>query len=246
MNTDNMAISGETIDYGPCAFMDIYDPAMVFSSIDRQGRYAFGNQPAIAQWNLARLAETLLPLLDNGLDRAVSLAEGMIESFSGRFNGYWLSGMRKKLGLHTQEEADDALIGDLLKYMHQAEADYTLTFRLLCGAADEKANNAPLKEVFAGRPDFDGWMPRWHARLVRQAPSSSQCADLMRSVNPACIPRNHRVEQAIEAAVERNDFSVTERLMQALSRPYEEQEEYAEYALAPLLSERVQETFCGT
>jgi uncharacterized protein YdiU (UPF0061 family) len=244
MNTDNMALSGETIDYGPCAFMDHYDPMMVFSSIDRHGRYAFGNQPAIAQWNLVRFAETLLPLLDADQDKAVAIAEPLLNAFIARFQSHWLRGMRQKIGLYTEEEPDLLLVSDLLGLMHENAADYTNTFRVLCDAVagDTKA----LAQLLAGEEGFDIWTKQWHARLGRESLSASECAARMRAVNPAYIPRNHRIEQAIAAVVERNDFSIMKQMMEVLSKPFEEQDGFAEYALPPVPTERVYQTFCGT
>lgn len=246
MNTDNMAVSGETIDYGPCAFMDDYNPKMVFSSIDHRGRYAYGNQPSIAQWNLARLAETLLPLLDSEIPKAVEIAERIVAAFPDRFQKHWLAGMRRKLGLFTEEADDMSLMEALLGLMHQAEADFTLTFRSLCHAADEPADDKPLLPLFAEQQTLREWLERWRKRLGRQSHSAKEHAHMMRRANPAYIPRNHRIEQAIEAATQREDFSLMERLRNVLAHPYEEQEDSAGYELAPLPSERVTRTFCGT
>ncbi len=246
MNTDNTALSGETIDYGPCAFIDHYDPRMVFSSIDLQGRYAFGNQPPIAQWNLARLAETLLPLLDCDINKAAGMAEEVISTFPERFRQYWLTGMRKKLGFFTEEETDALLIEQLLSLMHRSGADYTLAFRRLCDAADEKADDAALRQLFTEQQDFSEWMKHWRRRLGHQTQSATERSQAMRRVNPAYIPRNHHIERAIEAAVHHDDFSPIERLLQVLAHPYREQAAFAEYAAPPLPTERVQQTFCGT
>ncbi|HEU5048484.1 MAG TPA: YdiU family protein [Rickettsiales bacterium] len=245
MNTDNMAVSGETIDYGPCAFMDYYDPMMVFSSIDRGGRYAFSNQPLIAQWNLARLAESLLPLFNAEIPKAVKIAEERLAAFPIIFRQYWLKEMRDKLGLFTQEEEDIALIEDLLQLMHKAEADYTVTFRLLSNAAAE-SDDKPLLQLFEEAQGITQWLQRWRTRLMRQPQSTMERAEKMRQANPVYIPRNHRIEQAIQAAVQLDDFSWMQRLQQVLAQPYQEKEEYAQYALPPLPSERITKTFCGT
>ncbi|MGA7827400.1 MAG: YdiU family protein [Geobacteraceae bacterium] len=239
MNTDNMALSGETIDYGPCAFMDTYDPATVFSSIDLNGRYAYGNQPNIVQWNLARFAETLLPLLDANQEKAIQLANEALATFPETFRRYRLSGMQGKLGLFTAEEADMELIQELLTCMQQNHADYTNTFRDLAA------------ETFAETPLFRDetflkWHRHWQERLTRQPQSAEECKTLMRAHNPAVIPRNHRVEEALEAAVERRDFTVMTRLLHALSRPYDERPEYDEYRLPPEPSDQCYQTFCGT
>ena len=239
MNTDNMAISGETIDYGPCAFMDAYDPATVFSSIDRHGRYAYGNQTHIAQWNLARFAETLLPLLHPEQAKAVDLAEKAIEAFPDMCKRHWLSGMRKKLGLFTEEAKDVALIEVLLIWMQKHQADYTNTFRTLA------SETPPQEEMFEDKAFLD-WHARWHARLARQSKPKKSSFCLMRANNPAIIPRNHRVEEALEAATERGGYSVMQRLVAALTNPYDDVPEHADYRTPTAPCERVYQTFCGT
>jgi serine/tyrosine/threonine adenylyltransferase len=262
MNTDNMTVSGETIDFGPCAFMDSFDPAMVFSSIDEHGRYAYSNQPHAAAWNLARFAETLLPLIDSNMTRAVELASEAISTFAGRFADCWLGGMRRKLGLTTQEEGDRALIDDLLGAMHRNEADFTLTFRGLCDAAEHHAATehraaakpraeplpagVPAGAQFGDSKDYDDWVQRWRLRLSREATLPIARAESMRRVNPAYIPRNHRIEQMIVAAVEHGDLTLFEQLSAVLSQPYQEQAAFSAYANAPKSSERVLQTFCGT
>jgi uncharacterized protein YdiU (UPF0061 family) len=239
MNTDNMALSGETIDYGPCAFMDAYDPATVFSSIDLNGRYAYGNQPNIVQWNLARFAETLLPLLDEDQEKAIQLANETLATFPETFRRYRLAGMRAKLGIFTEEDTDMELIQELLSCMQQNRADYTNTFRDL---AAEKPAETPL---FADQVFLD-WYRRWQERLARQPQSLEESRLIMRSHNPAVIPRNHRVEEALEAAVERRDFSVMTKLLEVLFQPYEERAEFGEYRLPPEPSDTCYQTFCGT
>jgi uncharacterized protein YdiU (UPF0061 family) len=213
MNTDNMAISGETIDYGPCAFMDTYDPATVFSSIDREGRYAYGNQPYIAGWNLARLAEALLPLLADNEDEAVKLAQEVISEFEGLYQNHWLAGMRAKLGIFNEEKQDESLIEDLLVMMKKYRADYTNTFRDL---TIEKPEDTVLYCI----PGFSKWYETWQERLARQEESKAVSIELMRNSNPAVIPRNHRVEEALEAAVNEGVFSVMGGLLKVLSRPF--------------------------
>ncbi len=232
MNTDNMALSGETIDYGPCAFLDAYDTHTVFSSIDHQGRYAFGNQPQIAQWNLARLAETLLPLLDNDPDVALSLAKDAIEEFPSRFRTHWLAGMRAKLGLFDEQDDDEKLIGDLLSLMQEHEADFTNTFRALDPAAC-------LEERFSG------WHERWKVRLAQQSQSTAEAMKRIRASSPAVIPRNHKVEEALEAAVNRGDFGPIKTLLQILSDPYADNPEAEAYRVPSPLGKGYQ-TFCGT
>ncbi|MRR07382.1 MAG: YdiU family protein [Deltaproteobacteria bacterium] len=239
MNTDNMALSGETIDFGPCAFMDVYDPATVFSSIDQAGRYAYGNQPQIVQWNLARFAETLLPLLHEDQEKAIQLAEDAITSFPEVFRRYRFSGMRAKLGLFTEESDDNALMEDLLTYMQQSRADYTNTFRDL--AAETPTDASPFRDAA-----FMEWYQRWQDRLARQPQSAEASRTLMRAHNPAVIPRNHRVEEALKAAIDQGDFTVLAKLLDVLSRPYDDLPEYGSYRLPPEPAERCYQTFCGT
>jgi len=239
MNTDNMSLCGETIDYGPCAFMDSYDPATVFSSIDQHGRYAYGNQPSIAHWNIARFAETLVPLLDDTPQRAVSLANEAISSFPDTYRLHWISGMRAKLGLFNEEPGDEELAEALLTCMKRNGTDTTNTFR------DLASQTLPDTPVFRG-PGFSQWYEMWKARLKRQAQSWEESRNRMRAHSPAVIPRNHRVEAALEAAVERDDFRVMERLLDVLSHPYEDRPETAEYRQLPPSSNKSYQTFCGT
>ncbi|MFD1737820.1 YdiU family protein [Bacillus salitolerans] len=239
MNTDNMTISGETIDYGPCAFMDTYDPMTVFSSIDRQGRYAYGNQPSIGGWNLARFAESLLPLLHGDQDKAVEIAQQELSNFSELFKANWISGMRAKLGLFNEEKEDETLFESLLNLMHTFKADFTNTFRSL-------TMNKLLDGDLYSSTEFLQWKELWEARRKRQEETIEESERLMQSSNPAVIPRNHRVEEALEAAVERGDFSVMERLLTALSNPYEYTQEKADYCTLPPDSDRPYRTYCGT
>jgi len=238
MNTDNMTISGETIDYGPCAFMDVYDPATVFSSIDRQGRYAYSNQPLIAGWNLARFAETLLPLLHDNQERAVELAQDEISGFTELYHAHWLAGMRAKLGLFDEETQDEELINDLLSMMEKHQADYTNTFRAF-------TLDTPEDTVLFGTPEFNQWFERWQERMGRQQQSKVASSRLMKNSNPALIPRNHRVEAALEAAVEQGDYSVMEKLLNVLSNPYAYSVEQAEFSTLPATTTSYQ-TYCGT
>jgi uncharacterized protein YdiU (UPF0061 family) len=237
MNTDNMALAGETIDYGPCAFMDAYDPATVFSSIDHGGRYAYGNQPPIAQWNLARLAEAMLPLFAPDMDRAMEKATAALDRFPVLFEQHWLDGMRSKLGLFTQEREDKALIDDLLAWMHRRSADFTNTFRTL--TAGSLAFDGTKTD-----PEFDVWHQRLAARRLRQPQSSAEAADLMRRHNPAFIPRNHKVEEALEAATA-GDFSAMDQLLDILQTPYDHNRDAPMFSM-PGSSERPYRTFCGT
>lgn len=239
MNTDNMALSGETIDYGPCAFIDTYDPGTVFSSIDTHGRYAYGRQPSIAVWNLARFAETLLPLIDADQDRAVELAQNAVQQFKALYERHWLDGMRAKLGLFGDAPEDSDLVQDLLDLMAQTASDYTNTFRSL---TLEQYDDTGLFATDA----FPAWRERWQHRLKKQHQSESASQELMRSQNPAVIPRNHRVEEALEAAVKRDDYSVMHRLLRVLSNPYAYSSEQTEYAVPPEPSGCRYRTFCGT
>jgi uncharacterized protein YdiU (UPF0061 family) len=246
MNTDNTAVSGETIDYGPCAFMDAYDPATAFSAIDQFGRYAYGNQPGIAQWNLARFAETLLPILEPDPERAGDLANAAIAAFSERFESHWLAGMRDKLGISGAEDGDLELVRALLAAMHENGADFTLTFRRLCDAAVEESAEAGARDLFANPGSYDTWAARWRSRLAIDSLEPRARVQAMRRVNPVFIPRNHRVEQALNAAIEGGDFSPFDELLTVLSRPYEDQEGFADYSKPPQAAERVFQTFCGT
>ena len=238
MNTDNMALSGETIDYGPCAFMDAYDPATVFSSIDRMGRYSYGNQPNIAQWNLARLAETLLPLIDEDSGKATRLAEEAIAGFGETYKEKWFSMMRSKLGLSEEKTEDESLVADLLGWMEQAQADYTNTF------LDLSEEKLPEKEIYL-QHTFKQWFPRWRSRLEQEEQPIESSLSLMRTHNPAVIPRNHKVEQALEAA-ENDDLKPLEELLSALREPYRHRSSLKPYQATPKPDERVHQTFCGT
>jgi uncharacterized protein YdiU (UPF0061 family) len=238
MNTDNMALSGETIDYGPCAFMDAYDPATVFSSIDHGGRYAYGNQPPIAQWNLARLAEAMLPLFDRGVDRAVERATEVLDRFPALFNQHRLDGMRAKLGLFTREDDDEAFVDDLLAWMRRRSADFTNTFRSL--------TIPPLiGDATGADPELEAWHRRWQARRTRQPQSPADANTLMRRHNPSIIPRNHNVETALTAATTGHGFSMMERLLEVLATPYDHDRDLPMFS-APGTGDRDYRTFCGT
>lgn len=239
MNTDNMTISGETIDYGPCAFMDEYDPATVFSSIDQQGRYAYGNQPYMAGWNLARLAETLLPLFHDDQEQAIKMAQDAIAKFNKLYHEKWYAGMRAKLGIFNEEKEDETLIEDLLNIMQKYRADYTNTFRALTFDKLEET------DLFNSE-DFVEWNERWKTRLNSQEESKESSQQLMRNSNPAIIPRNHRVEEALEAAVDHGDYSVMEKLLEVVSSPFEHTSEKADYCIVPGDSAGSYRTFCGT
>jgi uncharacterized protein YdiU (UPF0061 family) len=246
MNTDNTSISGETIDYGPCAFMDHYDPATVFSSIDEMGRYAYANQPRIALWNLTRLAECLLPLLSGEQEKAIAEAQVALGNFGEIFNAAYQEGLRRKLGLFTVRDGDEALARDLLDAMAKNRADFTLTFRRLSDAALDPADDHLAQQSFADPAAYDAWAVRWRQRIGDESQSSAERGAAMRAVNPAFIPRNHRVEAVIEAAVNRDDFSLFEELLAVLSKPYDDQPAFAAYAEPPKPEQRVLQTFCGT
>ena len=246
MNTDNMSIAGETIDYGPCAFMDAYDSATVFSSIDQFGRYAYANQPGIAQWNLTRLAECLLPLLNENQEQAVEQAKEVLSAFIGRFNAAYLRGLRRKLGLFWERDGDFALAQDLLDLMAANKADFTLTFRRLADAVHGPEGDAAVRGLFEDTAAYDDWSGRWRRRLAEEQESNAVRRASMLGANPAYIPRNHRVEAALQAAVEKQDLGPFEELMAVLSRPYEDRPAFAIYAEPPPPDQRVYKTFCGT
>lgn len=246
MNTDNMAVAGETIDYGPCAFVDTYDPKTVFSSIDRNGRYAYVNQPGIAQWNLARFAETLLPLIDSDDDKAVTLATEALHAFIGRFDVHFLQRMRNKIGLTSEEAGDTELIKRLFAAMQAGQADFTLTFRRLAHVAEHPDQQHRLCELFTGSSEIEGWLQDWNARVQREPITAAERAANMRRVNPEFIPRNHRVQAALDTAVESGDLEPFHRLLAILQRPYDHQPEAAEFTLPPPPSELPFQTFCGT
>jgi serine/tyrosine/threonine adenylyltransferase len=241
MNTDNMAISGETIDFGPCAFIDHYDPHALFSSIDQNGRYAFSNQPLIAQWNLARLAEALVPLIDVDQDMAVNLASKAIEAFPERFEGYRLDVMRAKLGLQKPQDGDAAMIKQFLDRLQMETVDYAVALRALGGS-----NADSFLKLFADKTKIKSWLNDWRARLASEGTPLTVAREAMRGANPAFIPRNHRIEQAIRAAEDHGNFAPFNRLVDVLARPYQHQPENAEYLLPPQPDERVTKTFCGT
>lgn len=250
MNTDNMSIAGETIDYGPCAFMDGYRHQRVFSSIDRHGRYAYNSQPGIGLWNLVRLAETLVPLLAESTEAAVKIAQTHLETYQGQYEAAWLAGMRAKLGLTAgvdSDARDKALIEALLEAMDANEADFTLTFyhlsRLGAGSA---AQDQAIRGLFARPAAFDDWAAQWRERLQREPQGEAARQAGMQAVNPVYIPRNHQIEAAIRAAEDRGDFSVFHALHAVLQNPYAEQAGKERYRLPPEPEEVVAKTFCGT
>lgn len=238
MNTDNMTLSGETIDYGPCAFMDAYDPRTVFSSIDHMGRYAYANQPDIAQWNLARLAETMLPLLDDEIEKAADTTEEAVNGFGALYKDKWLSMMRAKLGLFGARAEDESLITDLLDWMQRAGADYTNTFRHL--TEEKPPQGKPYNDK-----TFKEWYTRWQAQLAKNTKPLKSSLSLMRANNPAVIPRNHKVEQVLDAATN-GDLKPLKDLLTALQEPYKNRPDLKPYQSPPKPEERVYQTFCGT
>ncbi|MEZ5741338.1 MAG: YdiU family protein [Burkholderiaceae bacterium] len=246
MNTDNMTVSGETIDYGPCAFIDAFDPDAVFSSIDETGRYQYSNQPPIGQWNLARLAETLLPLIDADQDRSIELATGSLERYMAHYDAQWLAGMAAKLGIESAGPDDKALIESLLSVMDQGEADFTLTFRRLAQVAKDPSQEAPFLAGFGDAAPAREWLSRWQARLRDDPAPPGERSRRMNQVNPAFIARNHRVEQVLAAAIDEGDLAPFHRLAGILARPFDEQPENAEYAAGPQPGGRPYRTFCGT
>jgi uncharacterized protein YdiU (UPF0061 family) len=249
MNTDNTSISGETIDFGPCAFMEAYDPATVFSSIDRHGRYAYANQPRIMLWNLTRLAESLIPLLEVEVGSeaaALDSAKEALSAFAPQYEAAQTAGLRRKLGLFTERDGDLALVQDLLQCMASNGADFTLTFRRLCDADESAEADAHVRELFTDPVAFDAWVARWRRRLQDEPATPQERAAAMRKVNPEFIPRNHRVEAVIKAAVERQDFQPFEELLDVVSRPYDHRPELEPYTRPARPEERVLQTFCGT
>ncbi|WP_018261612.1 protein adenylyltransferase SelO [Methylobacterium sp. WSM2598] len=246
MNTDNMSVAGETIDYGPCAFLDAYDPRTKFSAIDEHGRYAYGNQPMIAQWNLARLAESLLALFGEDTEAAIRDAQDRLASFPALFESAYHGGLGRKLGLLEEREEDVGLASDLLTAMAENAADFTLTFRHLGAAAADPAAERAVRDLFVDPTAFDAWAPRWRARLAAEPMPGPERRAAMDRVNPRFIPRNHQVEAVIEAAIERDDVAPFGELVEVLSEPYAEQPERARYAEPPQEHERVLRTFCGT
>ena len=238
MNTDNMSISGETIDYGPCAFMDVYDPQTVFSSIDQLGRYAYFNQPSITKWNLARLAECLIPLIDENKDKAIEIVTKTINTFEIDYEIKWLNMMRDKLGLFGEDSKDQVLILDLLTWMHQNKADYTNTF---CFLMNEEIKDCEIYD----NEDFLIWQKRWQERLKLNNNANEKFLKLMKSVNPLIIPRNHKIEEALEAA-KNNDLSLTVEIIKILKRPYENSKEIIDYQTPGPLNDKKYQTFCGT
>jgi uncharacterized protein YdiU (UPF0061 family) len=249
MNTDNMSIVGETIDYGPCAFMDGFNHQQVFSSIDRQSRYAYRQQPQIGQWNLTRLAEALLPLLseDTGNEEqdakhAVGIAQAILNDYADQYKTYWIAGMRRKLGLLEAHQDDVELAQELLDIMHQYHADFTLVFFYLSQGDQQK----PLLALFSQTDEIIQWLEKWQQRRALEAHTEEESKAMMRSVNPVYIPRNHQVEAAIRAAEDHHDFSVFNALYEVLQTPYTLQEGKERYQLAPKEEEVVHQTFCGT
>ena len=239
MNTDNMALSGETIDYGPCAFMDAYHSGTVFSSIDHHGRYAYGNQPSIAHWNLSRLASALLPLLHDDEEQAVEVANGILRTFPDRFGVHWMAGLRAKLGLFNEEPGDAGLANDLLTAMQEHGADFTNTFRDL-------SREVMSATGLAASAEFQSWRVRWQERLSRQPQTRDESRALMHRHNPAFIPRNHKVEEALAAATERGDLSVMEKLIDVLKRPFDYGRDLPEFSTPAPSGDRRYLTYCGT
>jgi uncharacterized protein YdiU (UPF0061 family) len=251
MNTDNMALSGETIDYGPCAFMDAYDPSQVYSSIDRFGRYAYDQQPSIGLWNLTQLASCLLPLLEDDIEAGETTARSALDAYGKAFEPAYYGGLRAKVGLIDQPDsdrtADDELVTDLLARMAQHRADFTNTFRLLSDARpDDPTTLEPIRAQFTEPAAFDEWAAQWRTRLSRQNEPDTARQTRMRALNPAYIPRNHRVQEVIDAAAERGDLGPLERLLAVVSRPYDDHDELAGYRKPPEPHEVVRQTFCGT
>ncbi len=254
MNTDNMSIVGETIDYGPCAFMDEFSHNRVYSSIDTQGRYAYNNQPEIGQWNLVRLAESLLPLIAGSVEpdeteikQAVSIAQEILNRYQEQYKENWLSVFRRKLGLFQAQVEDEILINDLLDKMEQGKADFTLTFYYLSQLSMEVSpQDQTLTGLFENTDGINLWLAKWRKRLAHETLSDVERQSKMQSTNPLYIPRNHQVEAAIRAAEDHHDFSVFDDLHKVLQQPFEKQQGKEQYSLPPMPDEVVHKTFCGT
>jgi len=252
MNTDNMSVAGETIDYGPCAFMDYFDFDQVYSSIDRNGRYAYSNQPSIGLWNLTRLAESLLPLLAEDTEAAVEIAQDILKNYADLYQQNWLDGMRVKLGLSLQLDNDNELIEDLLNIMAASKADYTLTFYYLSQMSEDPTGESSSQhdkaayDLFTDARQFKQWLTKWRLRLACESLSDETRQRRMQAVNPVYIPRNHQVEAAIRAAEDFDDFSVFHDLHKVLQKPYQRQPGKDVYMLPPEPDEVVAQTFCGT
>lgn len=247
MNTDNMSIAGETIDYGPCAFIDEYHPEKVFSSIDREGRYAYQNQPAAGHWDLCRLAEALMPLLDEDREEAAKLAQTAINEFPPLYTAFWLTGMCNKLGLSEVQDGDRELVDGLLECMANNKADFTLTFRHLSDAlSDSDERDQPIRDLFSNAADFDGWAVQWRQRLQQESRNNTERQQAMLQVNPLYIPRNHLVEVVIRAAEDNHDYAPFHELLAVLQQPFTPQDNREDYALPPKPGQEVLRTFCGT
>ena len=246
MNTDNTSISGETIDYGPCAFMDNYDPNTVFSSIDHHGRYAYGNQPNIAQWNIACLGQCLLPLINTERNKAIEIVEEILDGFADAFRKYWLNGMYKKIGLLENKKNNHILLDELLRLMEKDKSDFTLTFRYLSNLVEEENNNSLFKQQFLSKNEIDSWLVKWKECLKKEGNSEKEIKKLMLKVNPAFIPRNHQVEKAIYEVINNYDYSYVNRLIELLNKPYNYQPDNLEYMNPPDNYNQNYQTFCGT
>lgn len=246
MNTDNMAVAGETIDYGPCAFMDTYDPATVYSSIDRGGRYAYANQPGIALWNLTRLAETLLPLFNSDEAKAITMAQDALATFEPQFTRAHRTGLMAKLGILNVRDEDDVWAEALLAELARNQVDFTLFFRRLSAALEASGGDEPIRELFVDPTNADAALQTWRDRLETEPEDAGSRRSRMNRTNPAFIPRNHRIEEAIVAATDNDDFEPFKRLASVLSQPFEDQPGQEAYGNPPLEHERVRATFCGT
>ena len=246
MNTDNMAISGETIDYGPCAFMDTFDPATVYSSIDEHGRYAYGNQPLVGRWNITRLAEALLTLIADDSETAIAIAQKAIDAYPDKFEAAYVEGFRRKLGLFEARDEDPMLVKQFMDVMAAGKADFTLTFRGLSEAAGDPSADAKVRALFDDPAAFDAWAVTWRQRLAIEGSDPTARVAAMKAVNPAFIPRNHLVEEALTAAVEGGDLAPFEKLLNVLARPFDDQPDVPEYVLPPRPEQVVRATFCGT
>ncbi len=246
MNTDNTTISGQTIDYGPCAFMEAYDPNTVFSSIDYHGRYAYGNQPQIMQWNLTRLAQCLIPLIDTNQEKAIKRAQDALSLYQTQYDAYYWNGFAQKIGLQTIQETDKSLINELFQIMMDTKADFTLTFYHLSNAIKEKTNTEYLNKLCTNQPEFTSWLKNWRARCAQQAYSTDDISKLMHQVNPCIIPRNHRVQAAISEIYDKNEYQMFHHYLSLLNTPYDRPSPYLAFMNPASPDEAVYQTFCGT
>jgi uncharacterized protein YdiU (UPF0061 family) len=246
MNTDNTTISGQTIDYGPCAFMEAYDPNTVFSSIDYHGRYAYGNQPQIMQWNLTRLAQCLVPLIDANQEKAIRLTQEALDLYQDKYDAYYWNGFAQKIGIQKAHETDKSLLKELFQIMTDTKADFTQTFHNLSNAIKETTNTAYLNKLCSIQPGFSDWIKQWRTRCAKGSGSTTEISELMHQVNPCVIPRNHRVQAVISAVYDNDEYRELHQCLNILNTPYDCPAQYPEYMNPASPDEAIHQTFCGT